>query len=98
MLGPDGFSPHFFFFFQRHWEIVGESVTNVCPDILNNKYDFSCVNHTFIALILRITSPKKMNEFLLAFAISCTKLFANRMSRLFILEGSLSRSVKVPLS
>lgn len=55
----DDFSPYFF---QQHWDIVGESISNFCLDALNNDASLACVDHTPIALLFRIPNPRKISE------------------------------------
>lgn len=78
---PDGFS---LYFFQLHWDLVGESVACFCLDVLNHSVDISVMNHTLIALITKITDPRKMSEFWpisLCFVLYkiVTKCLANRL-------------------
>ena len=51
--GPDGMSD---IFYQKYWEIVGSSVTNMVLNVLNNNLPISEINKTNISLI-----PKNKN-------------------------------------
>ncbi|GAA0162534.1 hypothetical protein LIER_18607 [Lithospermum erythrorhizon] len=57
---PDGFPTEFF---QKHWNIVGESLTNAAFSFLNNGHILKEINNTFISLIPKIPSPKSVNDF-----------------------------------
>lgn len=61
--GPDGFSTGFY---QRHWEIVGPSLTHNCLAILNNQASAKSINFTFIALIPKVKNhcPIQTDQFM----------------------------------
>ena len=58
--GPDGMSA---IFYQKYWDIVGSSVTNMVLNVLNNNLPISEINKTNIALIPKKNNPTKMTEF-----------------------------------
>ncbi|KAH9650223.1 putative reverse transcriptase/RNA-dependent DNA polymerase [Citrus sinensis] len=58
--GPDGLHA---VFFQKHWQYVGKGVTQTCLHILNDQGNLSPLNHTFIALILKVAKPRKVTEY-----------------------------------
>ena len=58
--GPDGMPPIFFQFF---WSLVGDDVTFVVLDCLNNFHIPHDLNHTFVTLIPKVKSPKFISEF-----------------------------------
>ncbi|XP_040998143.1 uncharacterized protein LOC121244182 [Juglans microcarpa x Juglans regia] len=58
--GPDGMSP---VFFQKYWPIIGKSVTNSVLLALNTREFPRRLNHTFITLIPKKTSPSKVANF-----------------------------------
>lgn len=64
--GPDGMSA---LFFQKIWSIVGDEVTSIALNILNNGGDPSTLNHTYICLI-----PKKKKYRPISLLISSLKL------------------------
>lgn len=59
-LGPDGLRAAFF---QKHWSSVKEGVTATCQHILNEGGNLATLNHTFIALIPKVSKPRKVTEF-----------------------------------
>nr|XP_023891716.1 uncharacterized protein LOC112003738 [Quercus suber] len=58
--GPDGMSA---IFYQKYWSIVGNSVTNMVLNVLNNNLPMTEINKTNISLIPKTSSPKKMTDF-----------------------------------
>lgn len=40
-------------------------VTAFCLKVLNHDFNLSSVNHTFITIILKISNPRKIGEFML---------------------------------
>ena len=58
--GPDGMSV---IFYQRYWDIVGSSVTNMVLNVLNNNLPISEINKTNISLIPKKNNPTKMTDF-----------------------------------
>lgn len=59
-LGPDGFLAAFF---QKHWKSVGKGVTSTCLHILNEGGNITPLNHTYIALIPKVTKPERVTDF-----------------------------------
>lgn len=57
---PDGMST---IFFQKYWDIVGTSVTNMALNVLNSYMPIAEINKTNIALVLKKNSPTKMTKF-----------------------------------
>ena len=57
---PDGMSA---IFYQRYWDIVGSSVTNMVLNVLNNNLPISEINKTNISLIPKKNNPTKMTDF-----------------------------------
>lgn len=89
--GPNGFSSYSY---QRHWDIVKDSVTSHCLKLLNNDFDLSSINHTLIALIPKANNSRKMSEFrpishCNAIYKIVTRCLANRMK--FILDVVVSK-------
>lgn len=58
--GPNGFPT---VFFQKHWKAVSEGVLATCMHILNDGGSITPLNHTLIALILKVKKPKKVTEY-----------------------------------
>ena len=58
--GPDGMSA---VFFQKHWSIVGNNITNMIPNVLNHNIPIQELNKTNISLIPKINNPKRMTDF-----------------------------------
>ncbi|PNY16050.1 ribonuclease H, partial [Trifolium pratense] len=58
--GPDGLPA---LFYHNYWEIIGEEVTNMVLDVLNNNEDPSHLNSTYICLIPKINHPSSPSDF-----------------------------------
>ena len=58
--GPDGMPP---IFFQSYWSVIGDDVSSAVLNCLNNCSLPAAINHTFITLIPKVKSPKKISEF-----------------------------------
>ncbi|XP_042974779.1 uncharacterized protein LOC122306417 [Carya illinoinensis] len=58
--GPDGFLA---IFFQSHWLTVGKDVTDAVLEHLNTKAGFQAINHTYITLIPKKNSPRKVTDY-----------------------------------
>lgn len=58
--GPDGMSP---IFYQKYWDIVGPDVVNCVLEVLNSGVLPYGLNETYIFLILKVNSPKKLLNF-----------------------------------
>ena len=59
-LGPSGMSP---IFFQQYWDIVGSDVINCVLNTLNSGVMPYGINETYICLISKVKSPKKITEY-----------------------------------
>ena len=58
--GPDGFPAHFY---QRHWDICGEEVTEVVLRIIKGEESAEAINDTVLVLIPKVTSPTHLSQF-----------------------------------
>ncbi|KAF5471784.1 hypothetical protein F2P56_008554 [Juglans regia] len=58
--GPDGFPAQFY---QKHWEVVGEQVCSYALNFLNHGGSLNDVNDTYISLIPKVQSPKKVADY-----------------------------------
>ena len=59
-LGLDGMSV---VFFQKHWSIVGNNITDMILNILNHNIPILELNKTNISVIPKISNPKRMTDF-----------------------------------
>ena len=59
-IGPDGVPP---FFFQKFWSTVGGVVTKTVLDFLNLGITSPKFNETYIVLVPKTNSPKRVTEF-----------------------------------
>ena len=59
-LGPDGMSP---LFYQIYWTDVGTDVHQAVLSSLNSGPILKSINHTFITLIPKVSSPEKVSDF-----------------------------------
>ena len=58
--GPNGFPP---LFYKQYWNKVGQEVTNAVLAVLNSGMIPPQLNHTFLTLIPKIHSPRKVTDF-----------------------------------
>ncbi|XP_075633467.1 uncharacterized protein LOC142605927 [Castanea sativa] len=58
--GPDGMPP---LFYQYYWPSIRDEVSEAVLDCLNSEKMPSCLNHTFLTLILKVKSPEKVYDF-----------------------------------
>lgn len=52
--GPDGFPTHFY---QRHWDLCGDEVTQAVLRIIRGEESAACVNDTLLVLIPKVVNP-----------------------------------------
>ena len=50
-------------FYQKFWQVEGETVVNAVLDFLNNGIMLPAINHTNIVLIPKVKNPEKMFDF-----------------------------------
>ncbi|GJS41230.1 protein LAZ1 [Tanacetum coccineum] len=60
-LGPDGYTSNFF---KKGWDIVGQDVCKAIRDFFTNGQMLKEINHTFIALIPKVSTPLCINDYL----------------------------------
>jgi hypothetical protein len=58
--GPDGLPA---MFFHNYWDIIGNDITNMALDILNNNGDPTSLNSTHICLIPKIPNPATPSDY-----------------------------------
>ena len=50
-------------FYQQFWPLIGDEVTSIMMNILNDGADINNLNHTYICLIPKVKKPKHAKEF-----------------------------------
>ncbi|GJW77266.1 protein LAZ1 [Tanacetum coccineum] len=85
-LGPDGFT---FTFFEKSWHIVSNDVCNAVRDFFNNGCLLKEINHTFLALIRKVSTPLKVNDYR---HISCCNVIYKCISK--ILTNHVIKGIK----
>ncbi|GJU82334.1 hypothetical protein Tco_1284699 [Tanacetum coccineum] len=96
--GPDGFTAAFF---KEAWDIVFGDVTKAIQEFFMNGCLLKELNHTIIALIPKVQSPSRINDYR---PISCcnvlfkciTKIIANRIKESLKILVSPNQSAFVP--
>ncbi|GJR54181.1 hypothetical protein Tco_1404702 [Tanacetum coccineum] len=81
---PDGFSSAFF---KKGWDIVGLNVCHAIRDFFVNGRLLKEINHTFIALIPKVSTPLKINDYR---PISCCNVIYKCISKILtnrIIDG-----------
>ncbi|GJY96415.1 protein LAZ1 [Tanacetum coccineum] len=84
--GPDGFSSAFF---KKGWDIVGGDVCHAIRDFFVNDRLLKEISHTFIALIPKVPTPLKVNDFR---PISCCNVLYKCISK--ILTNRIINGIK----
>ncbi|GKE07474.1 protein LAZ1 [Tanacetum coccineum] len=82
--GPDGFTSAFF---KKSWDVVRPDVCNAIRDFFTNGQILKEVNHMFLALIPKVPTPFRVNDFL---SISCCNVIYMCISKILtnrIIEG-----------
>ncbi|GJU43506.1 hypothetical protein Tco_1200772 [Tanacetum coccineum] len=82
--GPDGYTSAFF---KKGWDVVGQEVCTAVHDFFANGQLLKEVNHTFIALIPKVTTPLKVTDYR---PISCCNVLYKCISKILtnrIIEG-----------
>nr|GEX58808.1 hypothetical protein [Tanacetum cinerariifolium] len=82
--GPDGYTSAFF---KKGWDVVGNDLCRAVRDFFDNGKLLKEVNHTFLALIPKVTTPIRVNDFQ---PISCCNVLYKCISKIItnrIIEG-----------
>ncbi|GKC89077.1 protein LAZ1 [Tanacetum coccineum] len=58
--GPDGFTS---IFFKKGWSVVGDDICNAVHDFFSNGQILKEINHTFLALIPKVPTPIRVNDY-----------------------------------
>ncbi|GJQ92981.1 hypothetical protein Tco_0004120 [Tanacetum coccineum] len=87
--GPDGFTAAFF---KDTWDIIGPDVTRAVCEFFINGHLLRELNHTIIALIPKVNSPARVNDYR---PISCCNVLFKCISKIIAnrLKDSLKRLV-----
>ncbi|GJZ53290.1 methylenetetrahydrofolate reductase 1 [Tanacetum coccineum] len=87
--GPDGYTSAFF---KRGWDVVGLDVCNAICDFFDNGQILKEINHTFLALIPKVTTLIKVNDYR---PISCCNVIYKCISK--ILTNRIIKGIKEEL-
>ncbi|GKB89177.1 putative RNA-directed DNA polymerase, eukaryota, reverse transcriptase zinc-binding domain protein, partial [Tanacetum coccineum] len=82
--GPDGFTSAFF---KKSWDIVGNDVCNAVCEFFINCQLLKEINHTFLALIPKVSTPFKVTDYR---PISCCNVLYKCISKILtnrIIDG-----------
>nr|GEW21292.1 hypothetical protein [Tanacetum cinerariifolium] len=84
--GPDGFSAAFF---KETWDIISDDVCKAIKEFFTNGILLKELNHTMIALILKVAAPLRVNDFR---PISCCNVLFKCISKIISnhIKGSLA--------
>ncbi|GJY65904.1 hypothetical protein Tco_0468142 [Tanacetum coccineum] len=85
-LGPDGFTAAFF---KSSWDIIGSDVSRVVREFFINGRLLKELNHTIIALIPKVNSPARVNDYR---PISCCNVLFRCISK--IIANRIKESLK----
>ncbi|GJW28396.1 hypothetical protein Tco_0045271 [Tanacetum coccineum] len=88
--GPDGFTAAFF---KEAWDIVGKDVILAVREFFINGKLLKEMNHTIIALIPKVSTPARVNDFQ---PISCCNVLFKCISK--IIANRIKSSLKVLIS
>ncbi|GJS42362.1 hypothetical protein Tco_0567405, partial [Tanacetum coccineum] len=88
--GPDGYTAAFF---KEAWDIVGDEVTKAIREFFTNGKLLKELNHTIIALIPKVKSPSRVNDYR---PISCCNVLFKCISK--IIANRIKQSLKILIS
>nr|GEY70518.1 hypothetical protein [Tanacetum cinerariifolium] len=80
-------------FFKKGWDIVGSNVCNAVGDFFGNGKLLKEINHTFLALILKVPTPTKVNDYR---PISCCNVIYKCISK--IITNRIIKGIKEVVS
>ncbi|GKE02236.1 putative RNA-directed DNA polymerase, eukaryota, reverse transcriptase zinc-binding domain protein, partial [Tanacetum coccineum] len=96
--GPDGYTAAFF---KEAWDIISNDVVKEIKEFFTNRGLLKEVNHTILALISKVNTPMRINDYL---PLSCcnvlykciSRIISNRMKESLMKLVSLNQSAFVP--
>ncbi|GJY93449.1 putative RNA-directed DNA polymerase [Tanacetum coccineum] len=88
--GPDGYTACFF---KTAWDVVADDVTNAICEFFRNGNLLKELNHTIIALIPKVKSPTRVNDYR---PISCCNVLFKCISK--IIANRIKHSLKILIS
>nr|GEU31439.1 hypothetical protein [Tanacetum cinerariifolium] len=88
--GPDGYTSAFF---KKGWDVVDNDVYRAVRDFFDNGKLLKEVNHTFLALIPKVTTPIRVNDFR---PISCCNVLYKCISK--IITNRIIKGIKEVVS
>ncbi|GJW32961.1 hypothetical protein Tco_0052993 [Tanacetum coccineum] len=88
--GPDGYTAAFF---KEAWDIVSDEVTKAIREFFTNGKLLKELNHTIIALIPKVKSPSRVNDYR---PISCCNVLFKCISK--IIANRIKQSLKILIS
>jgi hypothetical protein len=92
--GPNGYSAAFF---KGAWDVVSKDVTRAVHEFFFNGKLLKEVNHTTIALLPKVSSPSRINDFRHNVLNKCiSKIIANQIKESLTSLVSLNQSAFVP--
>ncbi|GJU94462.1 hypothetical protein Tco_1319218 [Tanacetum coccineum] len=84
--GSDGYTAAFF---KEAWEIIGNDITNAICEFFTNGTLLKELNHTIIALILKVKCPSRVNDYR---PISCCNVLFKCISK--VIANRIKHSLK----
>ncbi|XP_039022529.1 uncharacterized protein LOC120155005 [Hibiscus syriacus] len=75
---PDGFTP---FFFKTTWSVVGDDVLKAVKYFFQNSWVLPAFNSTIIALVPKITNPRKIKDYR---PISCCSMVYKAITKILV--------------
>ncbi|GKE84506.1 aspartic peptidase, partial [Tanacetum coccineum] len=74
---PDGYTSAFF---KKGWDVVGHDICKAVGDFFTNGQILKEINHTFIALISKVSTPLRINDYR---PMSCCNVIYKCISKIF---------------
>ena len=96
--GPDGLPAAFY---QKHWNVVKKRVITTCLHILNEQGTMAPLNHTYIALVPKVSKPRRVTDYRPISLCNViyrivAKTIANRLKHILHQVISPTQSVFIP--